>query len=267
MTKNLLVLSMLTFGILGFSQTVVFEDNFNDPVKVALWENTDRDGDGQKWEFYNAEEDDMPAFTGDFATSWSWYFEAFTPDNTLTSPVFTLPNSSGQLTLRFKVGAFDEEIFEEHYAVYVISENATFTGTETPVFEETLDAGYTQVAKNISVDISAYTGQKVKLVFRHYNCTDIAFIGLDDVQVVFQENMGVAATNKIQLSIYPNPTSDFLNIQNVKGLQNVRIFDMTGKKVKETSSAAVDVKDLSNGRYILNVYYGNEVISRKFIKN
>ena len=79
--------------------------------------------------------------------------------------------------------------------------------------------------------------------------------------------MGVAATNKIQLSIYPNPTSDFLNIQNVKGLQNVRIFDMTGKKVKETSSAAVDVKDLSNGRYILNVYYGNEVISRKFIKN
>ncbi len=55
---------MLTFGIYGFSQTIVFEDNFNDPAKVALWQNTDRDGDGEKWEFYNAEEDEIPAFTG-----------------------------------------------------------------------------------------------------------------------------------------------------------------------------------------------------------
>ena len=64
MTKKLLLVSMLTFGIYGFSQTIVFEDNFNDPAKVALWQNTDRDGDGEKWEFYNAEEDEIPAFTG-----------------------------------------------------------------------------------------------------------------------------------------------------------------------------------------------------------
>lgn len=73
MRKNLLMASFLFMGIYGSAQTVIFEDNFNDPAKVALWENTDRDGDGEKWEFYNAEEDDMPAFTGDFATSWSWF--------------------------------------------------------------------------------------------------------------------------------------------------------------------------------------------------
>lgn len=266
MTRNLLMAWFLFAGIYGSAQTVVFEDDFNDPAKVALWQNTDRDGDGEKWEFYNAEEDGIPAFTGDFATSWSWFLEAFTPDNTLTSPSFTLPNTQGVLTLKFKVGAFDEEIFEEHYAVYVIAANSTFTGTETPVFEETLDAGYTQVAKNISVDISEYAGQEVQLVFRHYDCTDIAFIGLDDVEVIFEQNMAVSAANETQVSIYPNPTSDFIKIQNVKELQNVRIFDMSGKIVKETSSSDIDVRNLSAGHYILNIYSGNEVISRKFIK-
>ncbi|MGA9212273.1 choice-of-anchor J domain-containing protein [Kaistella sp.] len=266
MTKKLLLASALGLGAFYYGQTIVFEDNFNDPAKVALWANTDRDGDGEKWEFYNAEEDEMPAFTGDFATSWSWFLEAFTPDNTLTSPAFALPNEEGSITLKFKVGAFDEEIFEEHYAVYVISANSTFTGTETPVFEETLDAGYTEVAKSISVDISEYAGQQVQLVFRHYDCTDIAFIGLDDVEVSFEEKMAVSAVNKNLISIYPNPTSDFIKIQNVKGLQSVRIFDMSGKKIKETSSADIDVRNLSAGQYILNIYSGNEVISRKFIK-
>lgn len=266
MTRNLLMASFLFMGIYGSAQTVVFEDNFNDPAKAALWENTDRDGDGEKWEFYNAEEDEMPAFTGDFATSWSWFLEAFTPDNTLTSPAFTLPTTEGVLTLKFIVGAFDEELFEEHYAVYVIPANSTFTGTETPIFEETLDAGYTQVAKSISVDISEYAGQEVQLVFRHYDCTDIAFIGLDDVQVILEQNMAVSSADKNQVSVYPNPTSDFIKIQNVKKLQSVRIFDMTGKKVIETYSSDIDVKALSAGQYILNIYSGNEVISRKFIK-
>ncbi len=177
-----------------------------------------------------------------------------------------MPSPAGVTTLKFKVGAFDEEIFEEHYAVYVIPANSTFTGTETPVFEETLDAGYTQVAKNVSVDISAYAGQEVQLVFRHYDCTDIAFIGLDDVQVVFQPNLGTSVASKNQVSVYPNPTSDFLDIQNVKDLQKVRVFDMTGKKVIETSSTNIDVKGLSKGQYIVNIYSENEVISKKFIK-
>ena len=266
MTKNLLMASFLFMGIYGSAQTVVFEDNFNDPAKVALWQNTDRDGDGEKWEFYNAEEDEIPAFTGDFATSWSWFLEPLTPDNTLTSPAFTLPTTAGTTTLKFKVGAFDEEVFEEHYAVYVIPANSTFTGTETPVFEETLDAGYTQVAKDVSVDISEYAGQEVQLVFRHYDCTDILFIGLDDVQVIFQTNLGVSAASKNQVSIYPNPTSDFLRIDNAKEVQNVRVFDMTGKKVIETSATNIDVKSLSAGQYIINMYIGNDVISKKFIK-
>ncbi|WP_312818106.1 T9SS type A sorting domain-containing protein [Kaistella carnis] len=83
---------------------------------------------------------------------------------------------------------------------------------------------------------------------------------------ITQSVLAVSDSQKSQVSVYPNPTSDFIKIQNVKELQNVRIFDMSGKIVNETSSSHIDVRNLSAGQYILNIYSGNEVISRKFIK-
>lgn len=265
MIKKLFLASTLGLGTLYYAQLVVFEENF-EPATAALWENNDRDGDGEKWEFYNAEEDDIPAFTGGFATSWSWYFEAFTPDNTLISPTILLPTTQDRLQLEFKVGAFDEELFQEHYAVYIIPANSIFTGNETPVFEETLDAGYTQVAKHITLPITAFAGQEVKLVLRHYNCTDIAFIAFDDVKITKQPGLNVTDSQKNQIKIYPNPTSDFIKIENVKNLNIIRIFDLTGKLVKESISPEIDVKSLLKGQYILNIHSGNEIISQKFIK-
>ena len=41
---------------------------------------------------------------------------------------------------------------------------------------------------------------------------------------------------------------------------------MSGKKVVETFNSDIDVRKLSSGQYILNVYTGNEVISNKSIK-
>lgn len=264
MIKKLLLASTLGLGAFYYAQTTVFQEDFESPATRALWTIGDRDGDADTWEYLDATSNEVDSFQGYFAASFSWYFGAFTPDNTLTSPAITLPET-GNLELTFKVAAGDEELYDEHYAVYVIPAAATFTGSETPVFEETLDAGYLSAAKVINVDVSEYKGQEVKLVFRHYDCTDIFYIGIDDVQIT-QSVLAVSDSQKIQVSVYPNPTSDFIKIQNVKELQNVRIFDMSGKIVKETSSSHIDVRNLSAGQYILNIYSGNEVISRKFIK-
>src|SRR5690606_32494518 len=117
------------------------------------------------------------------------------------------------LQLSFKVAAGDEEIFEEHYAVYVIPANTAFTGAETPVFEETMDGGYLSAAKTVNVDISAFVGQDVKLVFRHFNCTDIFYIGIDDV-LISSMPLAVSDAQKNEVKIYPNPTSDFIKVIN-----------------------------------------------------
>lgn len=263
MIKKLLIASALGLGAFYFGQTTIFQENF-EPATAANWGNLDLDGDGEKWEFLNAELNEVDSFTGGFAVSFSWYLEAFTPDNALVSPEIILPNS-GSLNLKFKVAAGDEELFDEHYAVYVIPSSATFTGSETPVFEETLDAGYTLAAKIVNVDLTSYQGQNVKIVFRHFNCTDIFYLGFDDVEVT-QNSLAVSDASKNSLKIYPNPTSDFIKIQNTGKVDFVRIFDLSGKMVKETKASDIDVRSLSVGQYILNVHSGNEITSQKFIK-
>lgn len=263
MIKKIFLASALGLGAFYFGQTVVFQENF-EPATAALWQNNDRDGDGEKWEFLDAQLNEVDSFQGYFATSFSWYFEAFTPDNTLISPEIALP-ATGNLQLTFKVASGDEEVFDEHYAVYVIPANSTFSGSETPVFEETLDGGYLAAAKVVNIDVSSYKGQNVKLVFRHYNCTDVFYLGIDDVSVT-QNSLAVSDSKKNQIKIYPNPSSDFVKIENVENIKTIRIFDMTGKLVKQTSSKEIDVQNFAKGEYIINVYSGNEIISRKFIK-
>ena len=264
MIKKLLLASSLGLAAFYYGQTIVYQEDFESPASRSLWTIGDRDGDLDTWDYYDATADEVDSFQGFFAASFSWYFSAFTPDNTLTSPAITLP-ATGNLELSFKVAAGDDEVFDEHYAVYVIPAGATFTGTETPVFEETLDNGYYLAAKTVTVDISSFKGQEVQVVFRHYDCTDVYYIGIDDVKIL-QSSLAVSDSKTAVVSIYPNPASDFIKIQNVKELQSVRIFDMSGKKVVETSSADIDVRNLSKGLYILNIYTGNEVISKKFIK-
>lgn len=264
MIKRLFLASALGVSTSYFAQTTVFEEKFEDPAKRALWSIGDRDGDADTWEFLDAGINEVDSFTGYFAASFSWYLEAFTPDNTLTSPTINLP-ASGDLQLSFKVAAGDEEIFEEHYAVYVIPANTSFTGAETPVFEETMDGGYLSAAKTVNVDISAFGGQDVKLVFRHFNCTDIFYIGIDDV-LISSMPLAVSDAQKNGVKIYPNPTSDFIKVTNADKVNAIRIFDMNGRLVKQTTSTEIDVRDLSAGQYMLNIHKGKEIVSRKFIK-
>lgn len=265
MRRNLLMMASLTMSVLGISQTVVFNEDFENTESVAQWSLIDKDGDGENWEILNAELNELTTFSGNFAVSFSWYLEAFTPDNILLSPKVTLPDNS-QLELSFKVGSGDDELFDEHYAVYVIPATSTFSGSETPVFEETLDASYMESGKTVKVDISSFAGQEVKLAFRHYNCEDIFYIGIDDVKVTQTPKMAVTDVNTSRIKLYPNPTSDILKIEGINTLEKVRIFDMSGKLVKEVKDQVINIKDLEAGQYIVNVYSGNEVISNRIIK-
>lgn len=265
MVKKLLLASSFTSVFYSYAQTTVFKEDFENEESVALWKLYDRDGDSENWEILNAELNELPNFSGNLAVSFSWYLEAFTPDNVLESPVITLPNSNS-LSLSFKAAAGDSELFEEHCAVYVIPANSTFTGTETPVFEETFDAGYVDVAKAVNIDISSFAGQAVKVIFRHYYCEDIFYMGIDDVEIMDNAGMAVSESPALALKVFPNPASDLIRISGIDTIDNIRIFDMSGKIVKEVKASEIDVRNLSEGQYIINVYSGNNIISRKLIK-
>ena len=69
-----------------------------------------------------------------------------------------------------------------------------------------------------------------------------------------------------ELIIYPNPTSDYINIANDQ-LKEVAIIDFTGKTLLKASSKKLDLSDLPKGVYILNATLANgKSISKKIIK-
>ena len=70
------------------------------------------------------------------------------------------------------------------------------------------------------------------------------------------------------LSVYPNPTSNYINIESSVALQKIEIYNILGKKVKEINSDfnAIPTNNLSNGVYFLKIYSENGLATKKLIK-
>ena len=64
---------------------------------------------------------------------------------------------------------------------------------------------------------------------------------------------GITELNSPTVHIYPNPTSDFINIENIEP-QLVTIYSLNGKLVKTVENAnVIDVRDLNKGVYLINI--------------
>lgn len=74
-------------------------------------------------------------------------------------------------------------------------------------------------------------------------------------------------TNLDNITIYPNPSSDFIYVKNNIGLE-AAVFDITGKLVmKEYFTTKLDISSLEKGTYIINLTDGINTSSHKVIKN
>jgi len=91
--------------------------------------------------------------------------------------------------------------------------------------------------------------------------------------IITSDNLSVLNTVdsevKPELSIYPNPTEEYIYIKNGKKNANITVLDMTGKIVKKMTmnSDNLDVHSLPIGEYIL-IYSNTDGINQsfKFIK-
>lgn len=80
---------------------------------------------------------------------------------------------------------------------------------------------------------------------------------------------GIIDVNMNKISVYPNPTADFINIH-VDNANMAEIYDMNGRKVASYSISGNDVISVANlatGSYILRVMNDNQVLGyTKLIK-
>ncbi len=74
------------------------------------------------------------------------------------------------------------------------------------------------------------------------------------------------------VSVYPNPTSDKIQIQLTEKLKisTIKVFNIDGKMVKmqknNSNTAEVNIANLTNGIYLLLIEAGNNKIVMKIIK-
>jgi hypothetical protein len=75
------------------------------------------------------------------------------------------------------------------------------------------------------------------------------------------------------VTIYPNPASSILNIENKsnESVVAVSIYNLSGALVKEvkssTSLPSISVVELQSGIYFVKIQMNTQVVNYKFIKN
>ena len=82
--------------------------------------------------------------------------------------------------------------------------------------------------------------------------------------------LGVSDNNLQGVSIFPNPATNVLNVQNAENA-TVQVFDILGKKLIElaniSSSQEVNVTSLQAGTYFVKITNGASVQTEKFVIN
>lgn len=71
---------------------------------------------------------------------------------------------------------------------------------------------------------------------------------------------------KIEFKIYPNPTSDYLNIHSEEPILDVIIFNVQGRQVLKSNQNRLDVSHLTSGIYLIEVKTNSGKDTSKFIK-
>lgn len=122
----------------------------------------------------------------------------------------------------------------------VLSQNATATGTI--VIPETALLGKTRMRVRMSTSLT------------NAPCGVTDNGQVEDYTVNIEEKLAVSDISKNNVSLYPNPFVDILNISDVKGVSSISVNDVSGRKVKSLApTEALNLSDLKAGVYIINL--------------
>ena len=148
------------------------------------WTTIDNDGDGKTW-FGN-----LNTNPGHFLGTHSGYglaasesydsnnHKVLKPDNWLITPLLDLKG-----TMKVWLRGQSETYSGEHFAIYLsttgkfVDENGELEDGLVKLVDEQVT---TSSHKEYTADLSSYYGQKGYIAIRHFNCTDLLVLDLDD---------------------------------------------------------------------------------------
>lgn len=102
------------------------------------------------------------------------------------------------------------------------------------------------------------------------NCAsnDVFALFIDDVTINGSMVTSVESVEANQTSVYPNPANNVINVTSVANMNSIEVYTIAGQKVANYTvngtQAAINVNNLSNGMYIMQIASENGVSAQKF---
>lgn len=179
-------------------------------------------------------------------------------DNTveLLSPVIDLTNYSA-ITLSFEyaiqdyigAGYFNADVWDGTQWVQIL----TATDDQNPIVA--------------NFDVTAYANPTFQVKFTYGDDQEWAWgAGVDNFSL-----SGTLGSNDFQqnkISLYPNPSSDFVNINSETEITNIRVVDTNGRIIESIANGTnrVDVTTLAKGVYVLQYETNGKSYTTKVVK-
>jgi len=265
MRKTLVVLTLL-YSALSFAQTTLLNENFTNGIP-STWSTIDGD-------------QNSPTGNPDFIDAWIGYVSAFdtcaastsyyldangNEDTAATSKDYLITPKISLLTfgnlLTWDAKSLDGS-YPDGYMVLVSTTDSlegSFTDTIKTITAET------QYWKNYTINLmtEGYANQDVYVAF--VNNTKNGFVlQIDNVKITGDDPATINEKN-IDISIYPNPVTDFITIQ-TSNFITASIYSVNGVLLIKSTQTQIDLSTLPKGVYFILVETLNGLVEKKIIK-
>lgn len=90
---------------------------------------------------------------------------------------------------------------------------------------------------------------------------------VDNIIIKDMDQLAVNDINKTKISIFPNPSSDFIHIKSDEEIRSIKIYDIKGSLIRTDNTPKIDISAFPKGNYIISIETKSGTETRKFIKN
>lgn len=213
-----------------------------------------------------------PQGTKQAALEWDSSEEWGPQDEALVTPLISIERPS---VLTFETFCLYGVVqYHDHYQVDVLNTN---TGSWNTLWDAVdLPEYVNQYQEPVSLDLSPYQGNNIRLRFRGYNeSMDVLTYSwfIDNVKVVATDttevSVGEVMLNDDVVSLYPNPAKDQVRINSKAKIRNIQIVGINGEmmenKEMDRTGSDLPLEGYAKGVYFIRLVTDEGVIVKKLI--
>ena len=119
---------------------------------------------------------------------------------------------------------------------------------------------------NFSMLAGETTDSYTAIVSGNYACVIDNGCELDTTDCVTVTIVGINEYVQNELTVFPNPASNWVTINGVAPNTTIRLLDLNGSMVKTSVGNVFSVSELPAGVYILEAATNTEIIRSRFVK-